>query len=285
MKYRSFLTVLILLITCLSLVATTMGIFSSGGPGQYTYTSIRGKQVEIYGKGIYRDMSAEVAPQGIAQDYVTLFFALPLLLISFVFARSESLKSRLVFIGVLKYFFITYLFYTVMAMYNRLFPVYVMLMGSAFYALILAVVPLDLKNIHHQFTSFFPRRLLAAFLIFNSTAIILLWLSIIIPPLLDGTVIPLQVEHYTTLIVRGLDLGILLPGAIITGILFFRNHSLSFFLAPVYFIFLSILMTALTSKVVGMYLLGYNVIPVIFIIPIFAILSWVSSWIILRAMK
>jgi hypothetical protein len=285
MKYRSFLTVLILLITCLSLVATTMGIFSSGGPGQYTYTSIRGKQVEIYGKGIYRDMSAEVAPQGIAQDYVTLFFALPLLLISFVFARSESLKSRLVFIGVLKYFFITYLFYTVMAMYNRLFPVYVMLMGSSFYALILAVVPLDLKNIHHQFTSFFRRKLLAAFLIFNSTSIILLWLSIIIPPLLDGTVIPLQVEHYTTLIVQGLDLGILLPGAIITGILFFRNNSLSFFLAPVYFIFLSILMTALTSKVVGMYLLGYNVIPVIFIIPIFAILSWVSSWIILRAMK
>ena len=73
--YKKPLTILIFLIVIFAIAATTMAIFSNDGNGQYEYTSIRGKTVMIYGKGLYKDMSAEVAPQGIAQDYVTLFLA------------------------------------------------------------------------------------------------------------------------------------------------------------------------------------------------------------------
>src|SRR5687768_4673717 len=85
---------LVIIISILAITATTLGIFSSDGAGQYFHTSIRGKEVAIYGKGLYKDMSAEVAPQGIAQDYVTLFLALPLLLISFCFARKGSARAK-----------------------------------------------------------------------------------------------------------------------------------------------------------------------------------------------
>lgn len=283
MKHTRWITFLVAIITLLSIITTYTGIFSNEGTGTYTYTSIRGKSVAIYGKGIYKDMSAEVAPQGIAQDYVTLFVAIPALLISYVYARKNSLKAQLILIGVIKYFFITYLFYTVMAMYNKLFLLYVMLMGASFYSLVLSVASMNIKMLHERFNKAFPRKWISSFLIFSSVAILLLWLSVVVPPLLDGSIVPLQVEHYTTLIVQGFDIGILLPGAILTGIMFYRDHKLSYFLAPVYFVFLSLLMTALTAKVAGMYMLGYNVIPVIFIIPSFALLSMISALSILRS--
>lgn len=84
-------------------------------------------------------------------------------------------------------------------------------------------------------------------------------------------------EHYTTLIVQGLDLGILLPAAFTCGVLFIKKRTPGYLLAPVYFIFLSLLTTALTAKVVAMYGLGYNVIPVIFIIPAFNLLTILST--------
>src|SRR5215218_8233304 len=129
MKGRKAITTIALLIVVFSTITTTMGIFSNDGAGSYQYTSIRGKEVTIYGKGLYKDMSAEVAPQGIAQDYVTLFVGIPLLLVSLWLVRRGSERGRYLLAGILGYFLVTYLFYTVMGMYNKLFLIYVLLMG------------------------------------------------------------------------------------------------------------------------------------------------------------
>jgi hypothetical protein len=53
--------------------------FRRGARG-LSYTSIRGQQVMIYGKGVYQHMSADVAPQGIAQNVVTPAIGIALLL-------------------------------------------------------------------------------------------------------------------------------------------------------------------------------------------------------------
>jgi hypothetical protein len=183
------------------------------------------------------------------------------------------------------YFLVTYLFYTVMGMYNKLFLVYVMLMGAAFYAFILAVLIFDTTRLQQHFKQTTPVKFTGGFLIFTSIAIALLWFTIVLPPLFNGTIVPLQAEHYTTLIVQGLDLGILLPGAFICGVLWIRKSRLGYLLAPVYFVFLSLLMTALTSKVIAMLVLGYNVIPVIFIIPSFNLLTVISTVAILKNLQ
>src|SRR5215210_7394774 len=82
--HKKFLSILVILTIIFATIATTTGIFSNDGTGEYEFKSIRGRTVTIYGKGLYRHMSAEVAPQGIAQDYVTLFIAVPLLVIAFL---------------------------------------------------------------------------------------------------------------------------------------------------------------------------------------------------------
>lgn len=279
------LTILAFLIVIFAIAVTTIAIFSNDGNGQYEYTSIRGKTVMIYGKGLYKDMSAEVAPQGIAQDYVTFFIAIPLLIISFLKAREGSLKGRYLLAGTLGYFLVTYLFYTVMAMYNAMFLVYVILMGSSFYSFILIILSFDTNALQNSFKPSAPVKITGGFLVFNSLVIGLLWLSIVVPPLLDGTVIPLQVEHYTTLIVQGLDLGILLPASFISGVLLIRKKPFGYLFTPVYFVFLSLLMTALSAKIIAMKILGYNVIPAILIIPAFNIITIICTVILLKNIK
>jgi hypothetical protein len=281
--YKKPLIILVFLIVILAIAATTMGIFSNDGRGQFEYTSIRGKTVMIYGKGLYKDMSAEVAPQGIAQDYVTLFIAIPLLILSFFKAREGSLKGRYLFAGTLGYFLVTYLFYTVMGMYNVMFLPYVILMGASFYSFILIILSFDTNALQNSFKPSTPVKITGGFLVFNSIVIGLMWLSKVIPPLLDGTIIPLQVEHYTTLIVQSLDLGILLPAGLISGVLLIRKKPSGYLLAPVFFVFLSLLMTALSAKIIVMKILDYNVVPAIFIIPAFNVITIICCLIILRS--
>lgn len=285
MKHKKTIRLLVLCIALASAFATTAGIFSKGGPGPYVYQTIRGKTITIYGKGLYQHMSAEVAPQGIAQDYVTLFLGIPLLLLSLYRANKGSVRGKFLLAGVLGYFLVTYLFYLVMGMYNALFLVYVFLLCASFFSFILSLSLFDVNKLPAAFHPTTPVKTTGGFLIFNSVSIALLWLGIVVPPLLNGTIIPPQTEHYTTLIVQGLDLAILLPAAFMSGVLFIRKRPMGYLLAPVYFVFLSLLLTALTAKVVAMGLLGFNVIPVIFIIPAFNLTAIVCTAVILKSIK
>ena len=96
MKEKKTILTLTLAIAVLASVATNTGIFTTDGPGKFNYETIRGNTVEIYGKGLYKHMTADVAIQGIAQDYITLFAGIPALLISLIFALRGSLKARIV---------------------------------------------------------------------------------------------------------------------------------------------------------------------------------------------
>ena len=274
--------ILVILIAIFAAVATSMGIFSSQGSGTFQYETIRGETVQIYGRGIYRHMSADVAIQGIAQDYVTLFAGIPLLLISLIGVHKNSIRSRFLLAGTLGYFLVTYLFYTAMAMYNILFLGYVTLLGLSFFTLLLTLNSFDGQKIRQKFSPKTPHKLVGGFLIFNSIMIAFLWLGIVIPPLADGTIYPVELQHYTTLIVQGFDLGLLLPISFVVGVLLARGKPDGFLYGTVYIVFLSILMTALTAKIIAMALNGVNVIPVIFIIPVINIFTIICAGLMLK---
>ncbi len=270
LRHGKIITILVLLIAFLAALATSMGIFSSGGPGPSDYLSVRGQTVKLYGQGLYRHMSAEVAPQGIAQDYVTLFIGVPLLLYALTRARQGSLRGRFLLAGTLGYFLVTYLFYLVMAMYNALFLVYAGLMGASFFSIAMTLLSFDVDELPERFRTGLPAKPAGGFLIFSTIAIAFLWMSIVVPPLVSGDIYPLEVEHYTTLIVQGMDIGLLLPLAAVSGFQLRRLSAAGFLMGPVYLIFLSLLMAALTAKIIAMGMQGYNIIPAIFIIPTFA---------------
>lgn len=283
MKAINITLLLGVLIIVFSALATIQGITSNDGPGQYEHMSVRNNSVKIYGKGLYKDMSAEVAPQGIAQDYGTLLIAIPLLMISLYFSKKGSIRWKIILTGTLAYFLVTYLFYSIMAMYNAMYIVYVLLTGCSFYAFIITIISLASFELTTDNFTKASYRVPGGFLIVNSILIALLWLGIILPPLIDGSIIPVQVEHYTTLIVQAIDLAILLPASFIAGLLLIRKAKYGLLLAPVYLVFLSLLMTALTAKIFAMKLLDYNVIPAIYIIPVLTIFSIWCAYLVLNS--
>lgn len=285
MKYKDSISLLVFFIAVAAVIAASFGIFSEEGPGPYMYESVRGEMVTIYGKGVYKHMSADVAPQGIAQDYVTFLLGVPVLLFSLFRARQGSLIGRFLLAGTLGYFLVTYLFYLVMGMYNVLFLGHVFLLGTSFFAFSMVMLSFEPKRLGGYFSPSAPVKFSGGFLVFNSLAIGLLWLGVVVPPLLDGSIIPKEVEHYTTLIVQGLDLAILLPLAFVSGVLLIQKRPFGYLLGPVYLVFLSLLMTALTAKVIAMGLLGQPIIPAVFIIPSFALVSVVCTFILMGSIQ
>ena len=271
MRFRRSITVLSVVIVALSAFAAVMGVLASGvfsaeSLPHFTHTSVRGQEVQIWGFGVYRHMSVELAPQGIAQDVVTLTIGLPLLLGSLVFARRGSLRARLLLTGTLGYFMVTYVFYLVMGTFNELFLVYVVLAGAAFYAFTLAMMSFDAVVVADALRERAPRRFVGIFLILNSVAIALMWLGVVAPYAMTSETPP-EVEHFTTLIVQGLDLSILLPASFLAGLLLLRKRAFGYLLSSVYIVFLAILMIALVGKIVGQTFVGAEVIPAIIIIP------------------
>lgn len=300
MEQKKQITTLSLIIAVGALVAAGTGIFSREGPGPFSYTSIRGEELTIHGFGIYQHMSADVAVQGIAQDYVTFFLAVPALVLALFLVnqgggdrKKRRLGGRYFLAGVSGYFLVTYLFYLVMGMYNRLFLLYVLLLACSFFSFFL-----QMQNIRREIAAFkaggdsgdaggvfrpgTPLGFAGGLLIFNALIIALLWLSVIVPPLLDGSLYPEGIDHYTTMIVQGLDLGLLLPLAFLTGRELGKRRGWGLAAGPVYLVFLSFLMTALTAKIIGMGMVGAAIFPAVVIIPGIQTVTIITTILVLR---
>ncbi|MBU1412485.1 hypothetical protein KKC22_13315 [Myxococcota bacterium] len=283
-RFCTQITILTLFIAVLATGASSVGIFSCGGPGRTDHVSVHGQTVVLYGQGVYRHMSADVAIQGIAQDWVTLCAGVPLLLISLFYFRKNSLRGAILLGGTAFYFLVTYLFYLAMAMYNPLYLMYVVLLSCSFFTVALTMIPLLQHDWNGVFAEKTARRA-GLFMMINAAMVALLWLGVILPPLLDGSIYPKDLQHYTTLIVQGFDLGLLLPLGALSGFLAFRGRPVGFLLTSVYLLFLSVLMLALVSKIAFMGHAGANVVPVIFIMPAIFLISLAFSILQLRGLR
>lgn len=273
MKYIRQLKIFVPFIIIGAMVESLAGILSNEGGGTYLYKTIRGEMAEIYGKGVYRHLTTDLAVQGIAQDYVTLFVAIPILAISFYFVTKGNLKAKLIFSGTLLYFLLTYLFYVAIALYNEIFLVAVFTLFCALFSFILNIISFDFIAVKLYFSEQKILQRAGIFLIVIAVMMSLLWLSVIVPPMLDGSFYPKELHHYSTMIVQGYDLAIFLPLAFISGVLGIQKNEYGYVFIPTYLIFLTVLMMALVAKIIFMARIGENVIPVIFIIPTILVIA------------
>jgi hypothetical protein len=117
---------------------------------------------------------------------------------------------------------------------------------------------IDVDKINENFSDKLPRKTIGVFLIFIAVAISLMWLKIIVTPLMNGTV-PVELEHYTTLVIQALDLAFVVPTAILAGILLFRKKTFGYLLAPIIIIKAAALLMAITSMIVMQMIRGIEV--------------------------
>jgi hypothetical protein len=185
MKFRKPIGLLVWLIILLSFVATSYGIYSNQGQGEHEYKSIFGETIPIYGKWLYQHESVSMASQAIAQDYVTLFIGIPLLIFSHYFSRRGLLKGRLLLTGTLGYFLYTYVSYSFLAMYNSFFLIYVLVMSASLFAFIFVMMSFDIQSLPRYFDKKLPVTFIGSFLLFVSSVFALMWLGKIVPALMN----------------------------------------------------------------------------------------------------
>lgn len=96
-KAMRFLVPCIVLLT----LAATVGGLVPGDGSPFEAVSVRGEKVLINARGLYFWVTVSSAAQMQANDLITLFLALPLLLVSFFLAVRGSLRGKMVLAGIL----------------------------------------------------------------------------------------------------------------------------------------------------------------------------------------
>jgi hypothetical protein len=208
-----------------------MGLFYQN-PGQpYSITNFRGEEVMINSQGLYTYDTVSMAAQQQGNDLVTLVVGLPLLGISTWLAFHGSLRGRLLLTGTLGFFLYTYMSMSMLTAYNPLFLIYVALFSLSLYAFILSLLSFDLANLPQHFSDSLPRSWIAGVLFLVGGFLLLAWLGRIVPPLLQNQTPPL--ENTTTLVIQAMDLALIVPLAILSGILLLRRSPWGYLLASV----------------------------------------------------
>ena len=223
------------IIAVLSLFACLAGL-APGIPGAdspASFRSVRGESVELQGRGLYRLDSVSFAAQAKAQDLVTLFLGIPLLLVSLVFAARGILRAGVLLAGTFAYFAYTDATSAIGLQYNSLFLVYVALFGLSVWGLVLCLAGLDGARIREGFRGPRIRKAAIVFDIFAGALIFLMWMARLLPGLLGraGTTF---IEHYTTLPIQVMDLGLVVPLAAVSGVNLARDRPLGYLLTGLF---------------------------------------------------
>jgi hypothetical protein len=180
---------------------------------------------------IYARETPSWAVQGIGQDIVNLV-AVVVLFIAAYFVNKESIKAVLVWSGVLLYLIYAYVIYAFDVHFNRLFLVYVAILGLSFYALVSSVIHMHLDRLQASVSANTKARAVCVFFLVLGIVFYLLWLSEEIPALLTGKIPPgVTAANLPTNPVHVLDVGLYLPAMIITALLLWRRKFLGYLLA------------------------------------------------------
>ena len=271
----SFITVGIII---LSIMASLVGIMSNEPSPVESFDSIFENRIEVYRKGIYAMNSVSVAAQGIASDWVIMLVGVPGLILSFLAYRKEKIKGQLIFIGILSFFFYTYMSYVFLWFYNELFLVYVALMSMSAFAIAGVFATMDLnyfkKSINRKKTIIGY----AIIQIVVAAGIGLMWLGTIVPNLIAGTQ-PHILEHYTTLVIQAMDLGIVIPIAFYSSFKLLKKETIGYLLSPIILIKGMTMLLAIFAMLLNMLNHGVEVAAgQLLIFPIFCLLFALGIW-------
>jgi hypothetical protein len=232
MKHQSALKWLIPPIFVLALFAGAMGLFYETPGAPYPITSFRGEKVMINGHGLYYYDTVSSAAQMQGNDIIMLVIGLPLLVISTWLTFRGSLRGRLLLAGTLGFFLYTYMSMSMLAAYNALFLVYVALFALSLYAFILSMLSFDLAGLPRYFSEKLPRGLIAGVLFSVGGFLSLAWIGRVVPELINPQT-PAALENTTTRVIQAMDLALIAPLAVLSGILLLRRSTWGYLLASV----------------------------------------------------
>ncbi len=224
MKISRFAVILSLLTGILALIQSGVGLFWQDGGSPFSFTTLHGQTVQMYGQGLYHYDTFFKAPILRGTDAVTLFICIPLLVIAVWWYARGSLRGGLLLAGVLAYFLYNSASLALGVAYNNLFLVYVSSFSTSLFALVLTLRSIDAQALAGRLNGGFPRRGIAALLFVAGLAVLVAWLSDILAALFSGGV-P-AIASYTSDVTYVIDLGLITPLCFLSGIQILRRAPL-----------------------------------------------------------
>lgn len=181
----------------------------------------------LFGTRGWYDPTAPTLPALLAQDVITLLFAVPLLVASAIHAhRRGSTRAVLCWMGALFYVAYFYFFYVVGIRFNAMFPAYIAVVSMSMYGALALMYSLNLAAIRGRFVGRTPVRLTAGFLIVTAILFAVLWALIVLRHVTAGT----ELDSVSRLVIA-VDGVVLLPLTFFGGLWLWESRPLGYALA------------------------------------------------------
>jgi len=260
MKGSKALIILSISLVFLAVIAAGVGLFWSGMGSPFSFTTVHGETLQIYGHGLYKFDTLTKAPIFRGTDAAILFVATPFLIYSIYLYSKGSLKGQLLLLSTITCF----LYYSSSLVfgvaYNQLFIVYVVFFSVSLYAFILGFMTIDHQELPSKILPSFPHRGISLFLIISGLLVFVVWFMDIILSLVNGHV-PIGIESYTTEVTYVLDLGLISPTTILTGILLRRRVPISYLFASCLLVLCSLIGIIVVSQTIAQIVVGVTISP------------------------
>lgn len=194
--------------------------------------------VGLSSPGFYARETLNWQAQSEGQDMADLFLATPALLLTAAGAYLKRKGALLAWAGAVAYLLYTFLIYCFSVHFNSLFLVYCFALGLSFYSLLWFIYTQIKEPDSATRFSEVPRRLISIYLVVLSVLFYFLWLSEIVPAIVNKEV-PLSVKQtgLFTNAVHVIDLSVVLPGIFISGIFLWKKRRVGYIMAPVWLTF------------------------------------------------
>lgn len=179
---------------------------------------------------LYRDPAA-MKPVLQGQDLVTLI-AIPVMAMTLLAVRRGSARGTLAWLGLLGYLLYTYVGAAFAYAFNDFFLIYLAIFSLSVFALVAAATGIDVAELHRRFDTAVPRKPVAGFLILIALMLAMGELGEIIPFLTTGAVPEIiRRSGGSTCFVYVLDLGMIVPLALLSAIWLWRRLPWGYVLA------------------------------------------------------
>lgn len=229
-------------------VAAALGVFARGDGMFAPATSAVGERYEVAVGGVYAGSSRQLVAEGVGWDAFTLIVAVPLLLVASVLVARGSFRGYLLAAGMLGYFLYMHIEYAVTWAFGPMFPLFIVVYGASLLGIIAVGALIADAGIRDRFDERFPRRSFAGLNIGMALLLTVMWIGRIA----EGLAAETPVLHGdTTMTVQALDLGLVVPIAMVVAIGALRRHSVGMVAAAAFSVTFVTMTTAIAAMIIS----------------------------------
>jgi len=200
---------------------------------------------------LYQDNALLVAGW-YGNDLVTLIVALPMLVVSLILSVRGSGRAQLVWLGMLAYTLYNFAYYLFGTAFNSLFLLYVTLFDLSMFALLFALVRLDVADVGRKFRGTTPVKWIAGYMIFVAVGLTTVYGAEALGFVVSGQVPEIvTLTGHVTNVVFALDLSLVVPWFVLGGIWLWQRRPWGYVLATILNVKGTVYMLALSAVTVS----------------------------------